>query len=95
MALGEKPCSPDTSSYCEARGRLSEELFQRLVLQTGRQLHDQCPENWLWKGRQVKLVDGSTVTMPDTPENQEAYPQSKSQKPGLSLRRVLKGVLDM
>jgi hypothetical protein len=28
------------------------------------------------------MVDGSTITMPDTPENQAAYPQPKSQKPG-------------
>ena len=83
LALGQKPCSPDTSGYCEARCRLPEELFQRLVWQTGRQLHEQFPEDWLWKGRQVKLVDGTTVMMPDTPENQEVYPQSKSQKPGL------------
>ena len=27
-------------------------------------------------------MDGSTVTMPDTPENQAAYPQPKTQKPG-------------
>jgi hypothetical protein len=31
----------------------------------------------------VYLFDGSTVTMPDTPENQDAYPQHDSQKPGL------------
>ena len=37
---------------------------------------------YLWCGRQVKVVDGSTVSMPDTPENQEAYPQPSSQKPG-------------
>ena len=83
MALGQKPCSPDTSSYCEARGRLPEELFQRLVWQTGSRLHRQCPEDWLWKGRPVKVVDGTTLTMPDTLENQKVYPQSTTQKPGL------------
>ena len=39
--------------------------------------------DWLWKGRRVYLFDGSTVSMPDTPENQAAYPQHDSQKPGL------------
>ncbi len=38
--------------------------------------------SWLWHGRRVRVVDGSTITMPDTPENQAAYPQMKSQKPG-------------
>lgn len=31
----------------------------------------------------MKLVDGTTVTMPDTPENQARYPQQTNQKPGL------------
>ncbi len=83
LALRQKSCSPDTSSYCEARGRLPEELFQRLVWQTGSRLHNQCPEDWLWKGRPVKVVDGTTLTMPDTLENQKAYPQSTTQKFGL------------
>ncbi len=40
-------------------------------------------ERWLWKGRRVLAYDGSTVSMPDTPENQEAYPQPPQQQPGL------------
>ena len=31
----------------------------------------------------MKLVDGTTLTMADTPENQEAYPQQKTQQAGL------------
>jgi hypothetical protein len=38
---------------------------------------------WHWQGRRVRLVDGATVTLADTPENQAAYPQPSSQKPGL------------
>ena len=38
---------------------------------------------WLWCGRRVKVVDGTTVSMPDTAANQREYPQSPSQKPGL------------
>jgi len=34
-------------------------------------------------GRPVRLVDGTTVTMPDTAANQSAYPQSRGQKVGL------------
>jgi hypothetical protein len=40
------------------------------------------PEAHLWKGRHVKIVDGTTVSMPDTPGNQACWPQTKSQKPG-------------
>lgn len=40
-------------------------------------------EDWLWKGRRVLVHDGSTVSMPDTPENQAAYPPPVAQKPGI------------
>jgi hypothetical protein len=53
-----------------------------LVRDTGTQVEDETPDRWLWRGRQVRVVDGSTITMPDTPENQAAYPQQKSQEPG-------------
>ncbi len=46
-------------------------------------IHRQARPSWLFQGRPVKIIDGSTVTMPDTPENQAAYPQLKTQKPGL------------
>ena len=39
--------------------------------------------NWLWKGRHVCLVDGTTLTMPDTDANQSQFPQQQSQQPGL------------
>ena len=82
LACGLKPCSADTGAYCTARGDLPEDVLRRLVRETGRETEDQSPAAWLWQGRKVRVVDGSTVTMPDTPENQAAYPQQKSQKPG-------------
>jgi hypothetical protein len=39
--------------------------------------------DWLWFGRHVKIADGTTTTMPDTQANQNVYPQSTAQKPGL------------
>lgn len=80
---GKTPCSPGTSAYCQARKRLPKELIYRLLRETGSHLHDGTPPFWLWKGRKVVLADGSTVSMPDTPENQADYPQPESQKPGL------------
>lgn len=44
---------------------------------------NQLDKEWLWRGRHVYLVDGTTVSMPDTPENQEAYPQQPQQLEGL------------
>ena len=75
--------APETSSYCEARQRLPEELTWELVRRTGQSIHHQAENAWLFHGRSVKVIDGSTVTMPDTPENQAAYPQLDSQAPGV------------
>jgi hypothetical protein len=80
---GLKACSTDSSSYCTARQRLPEEVVADLARGTGQELHRKAPEEWLWKGRRVVLVDGSTETMADTAANQKEYPQSRGQKPGL------------
>jgi len=83
LAAGQKPCSPDTNSYCQARKRLPEEVLADLTRHTGQQPHRQAPSNWLWKGRRVAIVDGSTATMADTARNQQEYPQNRNQKAGL------------
>jgi Transposase DDE domain len=81
----------ETTSYCEARQRLPEGVFWDLVRRTGKSIHDQAKESWLFHKRPVKIIDGSTVVMPDTPANQKAYPQPSSQKPGLGfpIARIL------
>jgi hypothetical protein len=83
VSRGQSPCSPKTDPYCKARQRLPESLLHWLVRETGQDLHRRSPATWLWKGRRVKIADGTTVSMPDTPTNQDAYPQPGSQKPGL------------
>jgi Transposase DDE domain len=81
-AEGKSSCSPDTGAYCKARLRLPEALLPRLVRDTADRLQGHAPKSWLFHGRAVTLVDGTTVSMPDTPENQAAYPQHANQKPG-------------
>jgi hypothetical protein len=83
MARNLKPCSPETGSYCESRQRLPEQLFLELVRTTGRELAEQADHAWRWLGRNVKVVDGSTITMADTEANQRQYPQARTQKPGV------------
>lgn len=85
---GEKPCSPSTGSYCKARQRLPEKLLSRLTQETAARMTQEAPADWRWKGREVKIVDGTTLSMPDTPANQKAYPQSRRQKPGLGFPLV-------
>jgi IS4 transposase len=80
---GRKPCSPDTGAYSDARHRLPVGVIKYLVRSTAQETEKGASETWLWKGRRVTLVDGTTASMPDTPENQRAFPQPQSQKPGL------------
>jgi hypothetical protein len=83
-----KPCEPDTSSYCEARQRLPEGVIVRLVRETARRTDARVSDAWLWRGRSVILVDGTTASMPDSLANQKAYPQSKAQGIGLGFPLV-------
>jgi hypothetical protein len=93
LAQGQSPCSAETGAYCQARKRLPESFFADVACQTGRALEANVDPRWLWKGRHVYLFDGTTVTMPDTPENQEAYPQVYNQKPGLGFPIARLGAL--
>jgi hypothetical protein len=80
---GLSACSTDTAAYCPARQRLPEKLLAELTRQTGKRLLLDAPARWFWHGRHVKIVDGSTLSMPDTPANQQEYPQISAQQPGL------------
>jgi Transposase DDE domain len=82
-ANGLETCSPNTASYCNARGRLPTGVLRTLAKRTARELQAAAPEEWKWNGRSVFIADGSHVSMPDTPENQAAYPQPPAQRPGL------------
>ncbi len=83
VSQGLSPCSAETGAYCQARKRLPEKFYSDVARKTGQALDDKSEARWLWKGRRVLAYDGSTLSMPDTPENQEAYPQPPQQQPGL------------
>ena len=83
VALGQAPCSLNNGPYCKARARLPQRLIERLVRELGQRLCAGQAGAWRWRGREVKLIDGTTVTMPDTTENQALFPQSPEQQPGL------------
>lgn len=76
--------SASTSAYCQARSRLDldtlELINHHLVWSLER--HVRPAERWL-AGRTVKVVDGTNLSMPDTAANQQEWPQSPSQAPGL------------
>jgi len=83
VIYGLTPCSTSTGGYCRARQRLPLEMVSALVRQTGELIDQQVPDRWRWCNRPVRIIDGTTLTLADTPANQAAYPQQASQKPGL------------
>jgi hypothetical protein len=93
LCRGQRPCSAETGAYCQARQRLPESFFADVACSVGRNLDARAERDWLWKGRRVYLFDGTTVTMPDTRENQQAYPQVYNQKPGLGFPIARLGAL--
>jgi len=83
MTALKRDCSDNSGAYCRARAKLPLAGIQRLALQTADGCERRVPQHWLWKGRHVQMVDGTTCSMPDTEENQAVFPQPRSQKPGL------------
>ena len=91
VASNQSPCSLNSGPYCKARARLALSLIERLGREVGERLRAGQPEVWRWRDREVKLIDGTTVSMPDTAANQAEFPQSTTQKAGLGfpLARVV------
>ena len=83
VSEGRAPSGLNTGPYCKARQRLPAEWLTHLCRATGQRLCAAQPAAWRWRGREVKLIDGTTVSMPDTGANQAAFPQGSQQKEGL------------
>lgn len=83
VATGLPACSASSCSYSNARQRFPLPVLERMAKEIGRTVHDSADNAWHWRDREVFLVDGTGLSMPDTPENQLVFPQPKSQKPGL------------
>jgi hypothetical protein len=92
-AGGLEACSPNTASYCNARGRLPTGVLTTLARRTAAELQASAAEGWKWNGRNVFIADGSYLSMPDTPENRAAYPQPVVQQPGIGFPMARVAVL--
>ena len=82
LLRGLEPGAANTGSYSDARKRLPLELVRELGRTIATLLGAHTPAPWTWRGRHIKLVDGTTILMPDTPGNQALYPQHGNQKSG-------------
>src|SRR5580700_4937067 len=75
VSSGLPACSASSASYSDARSRFPLPVMARLAKEIGRNVHDSADDSWHWRDREVFLVDGTGLSMPDTPENQLAFPQ--------------------
>ena len=91
VSQGLRPCSSETGAYCQARKRLPERFFSTVARQVGRNLDAKADSQWLWKGRSVYLFDGSSVSMPDTPENRKNIPSPTTRSRDRVPRRADRG----
>ena len=92
VALG-KELSDNTGAYCRARAKLPEAVLRRLAYDVADGSERSIPNEWRWKDRDVKMVDGTTMSAPDTKANQAEYPQHTAQKKGLGFPIVRMVVL--
>ena len=74
--------SLSTAAYCEARSALSLRLVEAAFVALRDELERRAGTVWLWCGRRVKVIDGTSFSMPDTPANQKQWPQPRTQSEG-------------
>jgi len=77
--FSSRKISKHTGAYCLARARLPLDILARLRCAVAAYA---SKAEELWNGLRVRVLDGTTVSMPDTAKNQRTYPQSSEQKPG-------------
>jgi hypothetical protein len=85
---GGPQISEEDGAYCRARARLPLSEFPKALKATAQaaQQHG-CPATFL-QARALKVVDGATVTLPDTPKNRKAYPPFQSTGPSFPILRI-------
>lgn len=74
--------SCDPTAYCQARRRLPGEVIYRLLSDVCHRMASLVDDTQAWLGHRVWVIDGSSVSMPDTPLPQAAFPQPSGQAPG-------------
>ncbi len=83
MFAGKKVQSSNTGPYCKARLRLPGTMLKSLVSEVGVSAVKKEPKSCKWRKRAVKIVDGTTLLMPDTVENQSVFPKSSAHEDGV------------
>lgn len=82
LASGRRMPPDETSPYCQARSAIPSDRLQQIHNHLVTEADAAIAVKELWCGHRVFAVDGTTVTAPDTLENQASFPQQSVQKPG-------------
>ena len=78
----KKKVSSNTAAFCKSRSRIDQACLDKVNHDVIEQQQNRLTAQHLWCERHVKVVDGSSLSMPDTKANQELYPQPRGQKKG-------------
>ena len=89
--LGLAPIDENSSAYCQARHKLPTHLLEQIFHASFASAEKRVAPTTFLQGRPIKVVDGSTVRLPDTPENRRDYPVSTNQfsRPGFPILKAL------
>lgn len=71
---------PNTGSYTKAQKRLPEEMLYKLVKSVARCSLKKVPNQWNVDARDVKVFDGTTLTLKNTQANNAQYPKHSNKK---------------
>lgn len=68
---------PEDGAYCRAKARLPLDQFPTALSVTAAHADHLAPPLQFFQGRTLKVVDGSALTLADTPKNRAVYPPSE------------------
>lgn len=86
---GGPSLSEEDGAYCRAKARLPLAEFPKALLASAQAADQKAPPVTLLKGRPVKVADGSTLTLADTPQNRKAYPPVQCPEPNFPMMRIV------
>ena len=80
IARGQKPCSPNTGAYCQAKSRIPFSFFSTLSKEIGNRATQLENIEKAWKHGKVSVVDGTGISMPDTKNNLRSFHRHTNDK---------------
>jgi hypothetical protein len=96
LTAGKESICTNTGSYVKARHRLSESSIYELVRASSTSSKITQAESWKVYGRDLKAIDGTIITLPDTKKNNETYPKHSNKKESVGFPQIrLLGILSL